>query len=177
MPIYEPEDYEKVIKRIQEKVAARNIKMGECILEEEIVEFERCCKVQLPEAYRLFLKSVGNGCGDGFPFNRLEDIERKDLSRPFMLEEFWIWEDDEREADIIEKEMEEKVYQGEMELINMGDGMSYNLIVTGKCRGEVWNFTDVGVQPCCERQDFLGWFELWLDYQEETDYFKDFVYE
>ena len=55
--------------------------------------------------------------------------------------------------------------------------MSYNLIVTGKCRGEVWNFTDVGVQPCCERQDFLGWFELWLDYQEETDYFKDFVYE
>ncbi|MDE7415823.1 MAG: hypothetical protein K2N44_05810 [Lachnospiraceae bacterium] len=23
--------------------------------------------------------------------------------------------------------------------------MSYNLIVTGKCRGEVWNFTDAGV--------------------------------
>lgn len=177
MPVYEPKDYEKVIKRIQEKVTARNIKMGECVLEEEIVEFERSCKVQLPQAYRLFLKNVGNGCGDGFPLNRLQDIERKDLSRPFMLEDYWIWEDDEREADIIEKEMEEKVYQGEMELINMGDGMSYNLIVTGKCRGEVWNFTDVGVQPCCERQDFLGWFELWLDYQEETDYFKDFVYE
>lgn len=177
MPVYEPKDYEKVIKRIQEKVTARNIKMGECVLEEEIVEFERSCKVQLPQAYRLFLKNVGNGCGDGFPLNRLQDIERKDLSRPFILEDYWIWEDDEREADIIEKEMEEKVYQGEMELINMGDGMSYNLIVTGKCRGEVWNFTDVGVQPCCERQDFLGWFELWLDYQEETDYFKDFVYE
>lgn len=55
--------------------------------------------------------------------------------------------------------------------------MSYNLIVSGKCRGEVWNFTDVGVQPCCERQDFLGWFELWLDCQDETDYFKDYVYE
>ena len=45
-----------------------------------------------------------------------------------------------------------------------------------ECQGEVWNFTDVGVQPCCERQDFLGWFELWLDHQEETDYFKDYVY-
>ncbi len=22
----------------------------------------------------------------------------------------------------------------------------------------------------------LGWFELWLDHQEETDYFKDYVY-
>lgn len=50
------------------------------------------------------------------------------------------------------------------------------MIVTGTCRGEVWNFTDVGVQPCCERQDFLGWFELWLDHQDETDYFKDYVY-
>jgi len=55
--------------------------------------------------------------------------------------------------------------------------MSYNLIVSGKCRGEVWDFTDVGVQPCCERQDFFGWFELWLDEGEDADYFKDYVYE
>ena len=34
-----------------------------------------------------------------------------------------------------------------------------------------------GVQPCCERQDFLGWFELWLDNQDETDYYKDYVYD
>ena len=180
MPIYGPKDYEKVIKRIQKKVAASNIEMGKCLSEEAIAEFENCCKIQLPQAYRIFLKNVGNGCDnmiDGFHLKRLEDIERKDLSRPFMLEEFWIWEDDDREADIIKKEMEEKVYQGEMELINIGCGMSYNLIVTGKCRGEVWNFADVGVQPCCERQDFLGWFELWLDYQDETDYFKDYAYE
>ena len=30
------------------------------------------------------------------------------------------------------------------------------------------------VQPCCERQDFLGWFELWLDQQESVDYFQDY---
>ena len=104
-------------------------------------------------------------------------VKGKDLSWPFMLEEFWLWEEDDREEDIINEEMETKVYQGEIELINLGCGMSYNLIVSGKCRGEVWNFTDVGVQPCCERQDFLGWFELWLDCQDETDYFKDYVYE
>ena len=50
----------------------------------------------------------------------------------------------------------------------------YGLIVTGACRGEVWNLSDVGAQPCCPRQDFLGWFELWLDNQEQTDYFKDY---
>ena len=180
MPVYKSKDYEKVIERIQKKVIAGNIEMGKCLSEEAIIEFENYCKIQLPPAYRIFLKSVGNGCNnmiDGFRLNCLENIERKDLSCPFMLEEFWIWEDDDREIDIIHKEMKTKVYQGEMELINIGCGMSYNLIVTGKCRGEVWNFTDVGVQPCCERQDFLGWFELWMDYQNETDYFKDYVNE
>ena len=98
------------------------------------------------------------------------------MSRPFPRKEQWLWEDDEREDDIVEKEMEE-VYCGEIELIDIGCGMTYNLIVSGECAGEVWNFTDVGIQPCCERQDFLGWFELWLDNQEDTDYFKDYIYE
>lgn len=180
MSIYEPEDYKEVINRIRNKLDENNIKMGECVSEEAIVAFENRCKIRLPEAYRLFLKNVGNGCDsmiDGCCLKQLEDIEQKDLSRPFMLEEFWLWEEDDREEDIINEEMETKVYQGEIELINLGCGMSYNLIVSGKCRGEVWNFTDVGVQPCCERQDFLGWFELWLDCQDETDYFKDYVYE
>lgn len=180
MPIYEPNDYENVIQRIKGKVTALNIAMGKCLTEEEIATFEKCHKVKLPQAYRLFLKSIGNGCDHMFVGRRLNDLEScpcQELSEPFMLEKFWLWEDDERESDIIEADMENKVYRGNIELINCGCGMSYNLIITGKCQGEVWEFTDVGVQPCCERQDFLGWFELWLDKQDETDYFKDFVYD
>lgn len=177
MPIYEPKDYEQVIARIQKKVIEKNIKMGECLSEKTIEVFEKNCNIQLPQAYRMFLKLVGNGCDHpGFHLNRLENIEQKDLSSPFMLEEVWVWEDDERDEDIIWEEMQTKVYQGEIELINLGCNDCYHLIVSGKCRGEVWNFTDVGVQPCCERQDFLGWFELWLDYQDKTNYFKDYVY-
>ena len=41
MPVYEPKDYEKVIKRIQQKIIANNIKMGECLSEEAITEFEK----------------------------------------------------------------------------------------------------------------------------------------
>lgn len=180
MPVYETKDYKEVIAYIQKKVVAGNIKLGECLSEEVIATFEKNCKIQLPQAYHLFLKYIGNGCHsmmDGFRLNCLEDLKKQDLSRPFMIEEAWIWEDDDRPSSVVSQEMETKVYQGEIELINIGCGMSYNLIVTGKCRGEVWNFTDVGVQPCCERQDFLGWFELWLDYQDETDYFKDYLYE
>lgn len=113
---------------------------------------------------------------DGFRLQCLQDIEKQDLSQPFMLEEAWVWEVDDRPSSVISQEIKDNVYKVEIELINLGCGMSYNLIVTGKCRGEVWNFTDVGAQPCCERQDFFGWFELWLDCQDETDYFKDYVY-
>lgn len=180
MPIYEPRDFEKVIKRIQGKLTALNISMGQCLTEEEIASFEECQSIKLPQAYRVFLKSVGNGCKsmlDGHRLNDLENCSHQVLSEPFLLEKFWLWEDDERDADVIEEEMRNKVYRGNIELINLGCGMSYNLIITGKCRGEVWNFTDVGVQPCCEQQDFLGWFELWLDNQDATDYFKDYVYD
>lgn len=180
MPVYESKDYETVIKRIQEKTDALHLKMGECLSEEAIMAFEDRHQIKLPQSYRLFLQSIGNGCAhmfEGCPLNALESSPCQELSEPFMLDTFWIWEDDERDSQIIEAEMQNRVYRGNIELIHLGCGMSYRLIVTGKCRGEVWNFTDVGVQPCCERQDFLGWFELWLDHQDETDYFKDYVYD
>ena len=179
MPVYEPKEYEKVIRQIQEKVKSLPVKMGECLSEEAIAAFEECHKIKLPQAYRMFLKEVGNGCEHMFEGCRLNDLESspcQEPAEPFLLDRFWLWEDDERDVDIIETERDHKVYRGNMELIHLGCCMSYRLVITGKCRGEVWNFTDVGVQPCCERQDFLGWFELWLDHQEETDYFKDYVY-
>ena len=175
MPIYKSTDYEQVISRIKSKVMTLGIKMGDVLSEEEIVNFEEQHGVPLPQAYRMFLKKVGNGCNmiDGFQLHSLSDIKAQGLSQPFMLDDVWIWEDDDAEWEDIVKIMEAKL-KGQFELIDIGDGMSYNLIVTGQCQGEVWNFADVGVQPCCERQDFLGWFELWLDMQDDVDYFKDY---
>lgn len=179
MPIYEANDYEPVINRIKNKIACRNIKMGNVLSENDILRFEEHCNAKLPQAYRMFLKEVGDGCImlDGFQLKQLNDMDLKDLSHPFRFENPWIWEDEPNSKDNSRiEEMEHNVYHGEIELINLGDSMSYHLIVTGNCRGEVWHFTDVGIQPCCERQDFLGWFELWLDQQDETDYFKDYIY-
>lgn len=103
----------------------------------------------------------------------LSDMEWEDLSKPFMLENAWVWEDE----DVCWDSVERMVYNGNIELISLGDCMSYNLIITGKCRGEVWFFTDVGVQPCCQRQDFFGWFEKWLNCGDEVDYFSEYKYE
>lgn len=175
MPIYEKEKYNEVITRIRSKIFQRDIVMGECLTENEILEFEKACNIRLPEAYRIFLQEIGDGCKmlDGFYLNSLKDIEKKDLSQPFMLQEAFIWEDE----NVTENQIRELTGNGHIELIDIGDCITYELLVSGKMQGEVWNFTDVGVQPCCERQDFLGWFELWLDEQNEVDYFKDYVYE
>ena len=178
MPIYAPAEYEAVLTRIREKISALGVPMGPCLSEAAIADFEGACGLRLPEACRLFLQTVGDGCGcEKFPLRPLRDAERRDLSRPFQLEEAWIWEDDPRPEPVIREEIKTKVYQGELKLLDLGCGDCYHLIVTGPCRGEVWNLSDVGAQPCCERQDFLGWFELWLDQQDRTDYFKDYVYQ
>ena len=78
MAIYDPKDYEKVINRIQEKVNALHINMGACLSEEAIAAFEACHKVQLPQAYRLFLQKVGNGCEH--VFNELESCPCQELA-------------------------------------------------------------------------------------------------
>ncbi len=69
---------------------------------------------------------------DGFRLKCLQDIEKQDLSKPFMIEESWIWEDDDRPSSVISQEIKENVYNGEIELIYIGCGMSYNWIIKTK---------------------------------------------
>ena len=72
-----------------------HVQMEACLTEETIAAFEKACGIHLPQAYHMFLMQVGDGCEsmvDGFQLNQLEDLEQKDLSRPFMLEKEWIWE-------------------------------------------------------------------------------------
>ncbi|WP_291559569.1 SMI1/KNR4 family protein [Clostridium sp. UBA2485] len=178
MPIYQPEQYNVIIKRIKEKCTAEDIFLGEQLLEQEICLFEKKHDTILPEVYRKFLLEVGDGCDmiGGFKMKSLDMIDRlisEKLSAAFPFEDPWIWEDEEcpSESRLLE------VGNGNIELIHIGDAQSYNLIVTGKCRGEIWFFCDVGIQPCCQRQDFLGWFEKWLDYGNDVDYFTEYQYE
>lgn len=177
--VYEEKDHAKVIERIKEKLAARNIKLGACCSEEEISRFEKDCNITLPSAYKAFLLNVGNGCEmiGGCRLKSLSEIEKRDYSEPFGLDGVWVWEDDPRPDDEVLRDINDKAYKGEMEILDFGDSMTFNLIVSGKHAGEVWNFADVGAQPCDEAQDFLGWFELWLDEGDDVDYFKNYIAE
>ena len=171
-----PIDDTSALDRIKDKLSSSDVKMGKILSESEIAAFEKKHNVRLPWAYRMFLLTVGDGCEsmiDGFPLKRLSDTECGDLSKPFEPEDTWIWEDDGSTAE----EIARKAYSGVLELIDIGDGMGFYLIVSGKCQGEVWFFTDVGVQPLRgrPRPDFICWFELWLDKRNDVDGFMRLI--
>ena len=66
------------------------------------------------------------------------------------------------------------IENGIIELIDIGDAQSWNIVVEGDKRGEMWFYTDVGIQPACPAMSFSKWFEYWLD--GGTDYFYEFQY-
>lgn len=174
MSINERGQISVALKRITKKLELSGITIGPPVSEKKIQKFEEFCNATLPESYRRFISEVGSVCTmfGGFELNAIgENIELEDLSKPFMLSKEWMWEYDTTASP---EQIELFAYNGTIELVDIGCAQTFNLIVTGKCRGEVWHFCEMGVQPCCERQDFLGWFEKWLDDGDVVDYFSDY---
>lgn len=157
------------IQRIKLKVQEEGIIINEPISLKEITNFvhNNCI---LPEELILFYTEIGNGCEmiDGFYLKRLEELEidENKIKEEFIFTKYWIWEDNETKA------LFNKVGSGNIELINIGDSQSWNIVINGEERGQMWFFTDVGIQPCAPKRSFLSWFEYWLDGND--DYFEEF---
>ena len=161
------------IKRIKNKIKDFGITANDVIPISDIRDFERSNQISLPEELIGFYSEIGNGCTmiDGFLLKSLEELLfDKRAAEEFIFTEYWIWEAEEEDN----YELLSAVEKGHIELINIGDSQSWNIIVSGKEKGQMWFFSDVGIQPCCPKRSFLSWFEYWLDGNE--DYFKDFVY-
>ena len=132
------------------------------------------------------VKKRFNGEGDGMSFTEFTyqlvqgydflplgaKREVENYGEPFRYQEYWVdWDNLEEDE---EPPFGNPFTSGTLELIDIGDGQTFELVITGPCRGEVWHFCELGVQPCCQRQDFLGWFERWLTDGDNVDYFAEF---
>lgn len=164
-------DISERIKRVKEKVAAKNVFLNPPLTESEIEVFEKRHHISLPEPYREFLLQIGNG-GQGPDFDGIVALEasvpaqddRPDL--PFLLIEYWESPIEDTEAD--EKKRHAAFYHGQLYLCTDGCDYDWVLIVTGEERENVWMRSSVGIAPCTHRIDFLRWYEYWLDVGDES---------
>ena len=146
--------------------------------------FEAEHGVVLPELYRLFVATIGNGCADGPPSYGLvrlgEPADRRgdgaplgcaitpgSPGRPFPLTAAWIWEDDPPDA-VDTARLEAVARDGFVPLGTDGCGMDWVLVTSGPHRGIVWQITGEGAQPfgalfgyTTAEPGFAGWVAHW----------------
>jgi hypothetical protein len=158
------------IQRIRLKIQEERIIMNKPISINEIRNFEKYYNLILPEDLVLFYTEIGNGCKmiDGYDLKGLEELEidKNKVKEDFLFTKYYIWEEDES------NDLFYQVDNGNIELINIGDSQGWHIIISGKERGQMWFFTDVGIQPCAPKRSFLSWFEYWLEGND--NYFVEF---
>ena len=140
-----------------------------------VAEFESQCGVVLPEPYRSFVATIGDGCTDGPPHYGLaalgQDVneqvrfEPERLARPFPLTAQWIWEND---PDPDEARYHAVWGDGLLWLGTEGCSMYWALVISGEHRGHIWDVADVGAQPYGQpfgytsaEPGFGGWVARW----------------
>lgn len=126
--------------------------------------------VTLPAQYREFLLSAGDG-GAGpyyglyplrYAYEEMGWIKPGDIRKPFPLDRPWNPDGDAEEQ--YDLPAGAGLHDGCIMLSHHGCGYWSFLVVTGAERGNVWDdFTtgDGGLHPT--GNDFLGWYEWWLD--------------
>ena len=144
--------------------------------EHEVVAFEEQHHIALPEDYRNFLCSVGNGgAGPSFGIYKLgmdyekpisDDILRN-LPKWFLHQDDWDAPEDFPDPD--HRYYANDVMQGAMPISTVGCGTDYWLIVSGPSQGQIWLDSRAdrnGIEPIFDDDDefatFGTWYSQWL---------------
>lgn len=162
------------------KIKEAGIKLRPTVPMEKMEELEAQLGINLPEDYVLFVTEIGNGWDKQVVrhsiYQEMKSIfsceDFRLLCEPFPYTDTWIWENKETnpmpgESD---EEWDKRVDEllrpkrfGNIFLMRGNNGENFHLILNGKCAGEIWRFTDVGVAPCSPRSTFSQWMTAWID--------------
>jgi hypothetical protein len=136
------------------------VEPNDCLTQEAIADYERQHEVQLPEGYRLFLRTIGNG-GPGplwsglfpmaYPVTFRSQIDPAVGPEAHML--------------LVESAVPPRKVNPckGIPLANLGCGAEWELVISGADRGNIWFFAEGNVEPCQPKCDFLAWYDRWLD--------------
>ncbi|GIF08958.1 hypothetical protein Asi03nite_64960 [Actinoplanes siamensis] len=156
--------------------SAHRFELGSPLTDDEVTAFEREHGVSLPEDYRGFITTIGNGgpgrWGGAGPYYGLHPLhdwatslwgmpEPNTLATPFPAEPgrvFSDWPSEVAPGD------DDEPYCGTLALSDQGCGYLSILVVSGTARGRVTDNSDVPAGPgFTSDADFLSWYERWLD--------------
>lgn len=162
------------LDRIRTKLGTRRASLNPPLSESKLKSFELNHGIELPDGYRKFLLTIGDG-GIGPPSYGLAKLgevapdmqpEQRDcwsklerIREQFPFTRCWVWEN----GEISDEGMSDDLENGCIYIGNDGCGMYWYLVVTGPDRGIPWMICGEGIQPVCPKRDFLQWYEDWLD--------------
>lgn len=148
--------------RLKAKAEEQQIFLHPCLEPAKIKSFEERYNLKLPKEYTAFLMQCGDGFDSKYTLSSLEQtvFEPSCLTKKFNFREAWIWEN---ESNTSEARICSATQNGQLQLVDMGCGRTFRLIVSGSAKGEVWEMTDVGIAPYKNGCDFLDWLDDFLD--------------
>ena len=131
-------------------------RLGPVLSEAELASFESAQHVTLPEDYRCFLGTVGNG-GAG-PFYGLKSLNSfgRDLSKPFPMTQATDQLTEKEKA----SEHDPDGCGGVLEFCHQGCGIYSYLVVNGPTFGTIW---DGGEDFYPTGLFFAVWYRTWLE--------------
>jgi hypothetical protein len=136
--------------------AHHRYRVGPALSEGELTAFESAHRVKLPDDYRHFLATVGNG-GAG-PFYGLEPLSSfgRDLAEPFPLTQATDALTEKEQAQLPDRDN----YGGVLEFCHQGCGIYSYLVVNGSTYGTIW---DGGEEFYPTGLSFSAWYRSWLE--------------
>lgn len=157
--------------------------LGPQVSKEEVIRFEEHHNINLPEGYKAFVITLGNGglgayggAGPNYGIYPLGDFGYMESTAPYMADECMInssltekrWKaltafEEKLERDSVEYEREyNKLFRGLMFIGTLGDSGQMMLILNGKDAGRVVYVNQDLYMPVI-KEKFLDWYEHWLD--------------
>jgi len=161
------EEMKSAIEEIKERLNKLGVIPRPPLKRDAINAFQEKVGIKLPKEYTAFLTKIGDGFKVTFDhftydFPPLAEVEfdSECVKKRFSHREAWIWDDDDNATD---KKIAAATQNGQLKLVDCGCGRSFNLIVCGGAKGEVWDVADVGIGPYGNGLDFLDWIRDFLD--------------
>jgi len=161
------EEIKTAVAEVSERLDKLGVTPRPPLKRDAVSAFQEKTGIKLPREYTAFLTKIGDGFEVTFDrftyrFPPLAEVQfdPERVKKRFSHREAWVWEDDDSATG---KKITAATQNGQLVLVDCGCGRSFNLIVCGGAKGEVWDVSDVGIAPYGNGLDFLDWMKDFLD--------------